>query len=183
VGSRRGTKPCRRDEWPEKRLKVTLLSGWSAWTGPISGSSLRLTVILSTLAMGPAVAPAQRASGSLGVSAMVLPPVMMQPAGLTSFRVESDGTARLETTAPIAGAASLIVMSTVSSSANGFVPVALPPARVRAMPRKEWLEGATRPTAAPAARWHYDVDLGTPPVRSGSQDVSVRISYLIVPGT
>jgi hypothetical protein len=174
---------CLRDGWLAKRLNVALMSGWSAQIRSMSGSSLWIAVVVATLTMAPVAAPAQRVSGSLGVSATVLPPVMMQPVELASFRVERDVIARLETTAPIAGAASLIIMSTVSSSANGFVPVAQPPERVRAMPRREWLASATRPTAPQAARWRYEVDLGSPPVGSGSPDVSVRISYLIVPGT
>ena len=142
-----------------------------------------MAVVLTTLAMAPTVAPAQRANGSLGVSATVLPPIMTRPAELTSFQVERDGTARLETTAPGAGAVSLIVMATVSSSANGFVPVAQPPVRVKAMSRTQRLDRAASSAEASDAHWRYEVELGSPPVGSESQDVSVRISYLIVPGT
>jgi hypothetical protein len=97
--------------------------------------------------------------------------------------VERKGVARLETTTPIAGAVSLIVMSTVASSANGFVPVAQPPALVEAAPRREWAEGATPSTEVRASRWGYEVRLGPTPTGPDSNDVAVRITYLIVPGT
>jgi hypothetical protein len=116
----------------------------------------------------------------LGVSATVLPPIIRQAVELVSFRVVRKGIARLETTTPIPGAVSLIVMSTVSSSANGFVPVAQSPALVEAAPRREWAEGATLSPDAQAARWGYDVPT---PVEPDSDDVSVRIHYIIVPGT
>lgn len=139
--------------------------------------------MLTTLAAAPSVALGQRANASLGVSATVLPPIIGRAAELISFRVERTGIARLETTTPIAGAVSLIVMSTVSSSANGFVPVAQSPALVEAAPRREWLEGAMRSTEARASRWGYEVPLGSTPAGPDSTDVSVRITYLIVPGT
>ena len=138
---------------------MAFLSGWSTRTRTISDSWL-----------------------SLGVSATVLPPIPTQSMELISFRVDRNGIARLETTTPIAGAVSLIVMSTISSSANAFVPVSQAPALVKATHRTEWLEAATRSTESRASRW-YEVDLGSPPVGSEVHDVLVRISYLIVPGT
>jgi hypothetical protein len=119
----------------------------------------------------------------LGVSATVLPPITTQPAAVISLRMERDGVARLETTTPVAGAVSLIVMRTVSSSANGFVPIAQAPALVKATPRSEWLEAATRSTDPRASRWCYEIELGPAPARSESHDVVVRITYLVVPGT
>jgi hypothetical protein len=74
-------------------------------------------------------------------------------------------------------------MSTVSSSANGFVPVAQAPARVTATFHPERLEAAMQPTDSRASRWRYEVDLGPAPSRSEPRDVSVHINYLIVPGT
>lgn len=151
---------------------------------PRSGSWLSLTVIPATLAMAPALAPAQRVSGSLSVSATVLPPIVPQPAELISFAVERAGIARMETTVPVAGAVSLIVMPTVSSSANGFAPIQQAPALVRPTHRAELVDASSGPTESPTSRWHYQVELG--PVAGRSEqpdDVSVRINYLIVPGT
>jgi hypothetical protein len=161
-------------------MEVAFPSGRSAWTGSINGSWLSLAVLLMMLATNPAVALAQRVGASLGVSATVLPPIIRQAVELGWFRVVRQGIARLETTTPIPGAVSLIVMSSVSSSANGFVPVAQPPALVEAAPRREWGEGATLSPDARAARWGYDVPT---PVEPDSDDVSVRIHYIIVPGT
>jgi len=171
------------EAWLEKRLDVAPLPGWSTRSRTSSGSWLSLALILTTLAVAPALAQAQRVSGLLGVSATVLPPIVTLAVELTSFRAGRNGIARLETTTPSAGAVSLIVMSTVSSSGNGFVPVAQAPALVTATHRREWLEAAAPSTDTRAARWRYDVELGPTPSRSEMHDVSVRISYLIVPGT
>jgi hypothetical protein len=162
---------------------VAFPAGRSTWTGSISGAWLSLAVVLATLATTPAVALAQRVGASLGVSATVLPPIIRQAVELVSFRVVRKGIARLETTTPIPGAVSLIVMSTVSSSANGFVPVAQPPALVEAASRRDWAEGATLSPDARAPRWGYEIQLARTPVGSDSNDVAVRITYLIVPGT
>ena len=102
---------------------------------------------------------------------------------LRSFRVDRDGTARLEMTSPITSSVSAIVMSTVSSSVSGFVPVAQPPALVRGTPRRLWREGATRSSESRAPQLRYEIELGPAPERSTSHDVSVRVTHLIVPGT
>lgn len=100
-----------------------------------------------------------------------------------SFRVERNGVAQLETTPPYYGAVSAIVMSTVSSSANGFIPVARPPALVKAT-RGNALFEATRSAAdSVASRWRYEIPLDATPGRTEPHDVIVRITYLIVPGT
>jgi hypothetical protein len=161
---------------------VALLPGWSARTRS-EYSSLALALILTTLVPAPTVAWAQRANGLLGVSATVLPPILTHGVELTSFRVERNGVALLETTTPAAGAVSLIVMSTVSSSANGFVPVAQAPALVRPTQRPERPDTPTRTIDSRASRWRYELELGPVPSRSEPHDLSVRISYLIVPGT
>ena len=144
-------------------------------------SWLSVAVLFTTVVAVPAAALAQRVSGVLGVSATVLPPIMTTAVNPFLLRLLPNGVARLETTAPFAGAVSLIVMSTVSSSANGFVPVAQPPFLVKPTPRKELLEGTSGSNEAP--RWWYDVDLGPRQSRSEANDVTVRITYLIVPGT
>jgi hypothetical protein len=160
-----------------------LLAGWSRWTRRAWRAWPSLAVILTALATAPAITWAQQISGALGVSLVVLPPVSTQPVDVMSFRVDQDGIARLETTAPIAGSMSAIVMSTVSSSASGFVPQARAPALVNATCRPEWLEATIRPHYSRAPQLCHEVDLGPASVRSQSRDVSVRISYLVVPGT
>lgn len=133
--------------------------------------------------MAPTVAVAQSVSGTLSVSATILPPIMTPSADPISFRIERNGTARLETTPPTAGTVSLIVMSTVASSANGFIPVAQPPALVRATHGSQQVEATAGSTEHRASRWHYEIPLGEPSDRSEPHDVTVRITYLIVPGT
>jgi len=139
-------------------------------------------MICTTHAFIPAHALAQTVSGSLSVSATILPPVTTPPVKPLSFRVERDGTARLETTSPFAGAVSAIVMSTVASSANGFTPVPQRPALVSATPSREHLE-ASAASAVVAPRWRYAIPLDAPADRTATHDVTVRITYLIVPGT
>ena len=150
-------------------------SHWRAWRS--------LAPMLTALATAPASTEAQQVGGALGVSLTVLPPVSTSPVTLRSFRVDRDGIARFETTPPITGPASAIVMSTVSSSVSGFVPVAQPPALVRGTPRRLWRDGTTRTRDLRASPWRYEIELGPAPERSTSHDVSVRLTHLIVPGT
>ena len=133
--------------------------------------------------MAPARALAQSVSGSLAVSATILPPIRTQAVEPLSFHVERNGTGRLETTAPFSGAVSAIVMSTVASSANGFTPVPQRPALVAATPTSEQLEASAASNTDEVARWRYDVPLDASPDRSEPHDVTVHITYLIVPGT
>ena len=160
-----------------------LLAGWSTWTRRAWRAWPSLVVILTALATAPAITWAQHLSGALGVSLVVQPPAGTQPVNVISFRVGRDGIARLETTSPIVGAVSAIVMSTVSSSANGFVAQARAPALVNATCRAEWLEATIRPRDSRAPQLCHELDLGPASRRSQSHDVSVRISYLVVPGT
>ena len=162
---------------------MALPSAWSTQIRSSASAWLSLAAILTVLGTGPTILSAQQVSGALGVSLTVLPPVSTQPVELSSFRVERNGIAQMETTAPVAGPVSVIVMSTVSSSANGFVPVARAPALVNARRRTEWLEATTRPTDSRVPGLRYEVDLSPRPFRTESHDVSVRITYLVVPGT
>ena len=133
--------------------------------------------------MTPVHALAQSVGGSLSVSATILPPITTPAVKPLSFRVERGGVARLETTSPFAGAVSAIVMSTVSSSANGFTPVAQRPALARATRGTELLEATAVSADSVTSRWRYDVPLDPTADRSAPRDVTVRITYLIVPGT
>lgn len=147
---------------------------------------LPLVAMLTALAVAQPAAQAQYVNGSIAVSATILPPAPKQATRLIAFSVERSGIARLESTAPIPGAVSQIVMWTVSSSANGFVPVEQPPLRIYANPRPEAPELPASARASRAARLRYEVDLGgasSSPSESSPRDVTVRINYLIVPGT
>jgi hypothetical protein len=163
---------------------VAMPARWhSYWEGRLS-----LAAVLSALAVARPVARAQSVNGSMTVSATILLAPVAPATRLLAFSVESDGkSARLETTAPVAGAVSFIVMRTVSSSANGFLPVAQAPLRVHAATHRQ-----NSPALAPSSRnpraapLRYEVDLGGtsgPPPGSGSRSVTVRIHYVIVPGT
>jgi len=135
------------------------------------------------LATMPPAAPAQGVSSAMAVSATVLPPIGTQTLRGVSFSVARNGIGRLEAPAPIAGAVSQIVMVTVSTSTNGFVPIAQAPVWVMATRRGNEFEITARSRDAPAPQVRYEIDLGPAPLGSDPHDVSVRISYLIVPGT
>lgn len=151
----------------------------------LSRSRLTLAAMLAVLSLARPAAYAQNVNGSLAVSATILPPVPKQETRLTAFSVGRDGKAQLETTGPVAGPVSQIVMWSVSSSATGFVPVEQPPMRIRAAHAAEPMAPtSSRGTRATPLR--FGVDLGATqgsPVDSSSHDVTVRIHYLIVPGT
>lgn len=149
----------------------------------ISTSRRVLAMMLMALATAPTVARAQDAGGSIGVSLTILPPVTTQAVQLLAFGVERDGTARLETTTPMESSTSLIVMTTVASSASGFVPIAQAPSLVRTTRRPEAPESLASSTDSPAPRLRYEVDLGRPQDGPAPRDASVRISYLVVAGT
>ena len=151
----------------------------------LSESRLTLAAMLTALSLARPAAHAQNVNGSLAVSATILPPVPKQETRLTAFSVGRNGNAQLETTAPGAGPVAQIVMWSVSSSANGFVPVEQPPMRILAAHATE-PNAPTSSRGVPATRLRFGVDLGAvqgSPVDSTSHDVTVRIHYLIVPGT
>ena len=123
----------------------------------------------------PANAAAQRVGGSIGVSLTILEPVTTRGVEVTGFRVDKDGRATLETTAPTTGQTSQLVMARVSSSANGFQPVEQAPVLVA---------GDRRDAAASAAsRMSYRVDVGGAGAAGAPRDVQLRIEYLAVAGT
>jgi hypothetical protein len=145
----------------------------------LKDARLLLAAMLAVLPVSRPTAHAQNVSGALAVSATILPPAPSTETRLTAFTVGRDGVARLETTAPVATSASQIVMWSVSSSTNGFVPVAQPPMRIQAARRGE-------PETPTTARLRFGIDLGdtsSAPTDSSTRDVTVRIQYLIVPGT
>jgi len=139
--------------------------------------------MLMVLVAIPAIAPAQSVSGAMAVSARILPPIDTRPPELISFSVARTGIARLETAAPIAGGVSQIVMITISSPTNSFAPLAQPPVLVRATRRNRSAAMTALTDTSTAQRLGFAVDVGRPAADSSAHAVSVRITYLIVPGT
>jgi hypothetical protein len=142
-----------------------------------SHSMLRSMTLFAALALfgaTPSLVRAQRVGGSVGVSLTILQPVATQAVRVTSFSVDANGVARLETTAPTSGETSQLVMASVASSTNGF-------ARVRQAPAV--LRGAGTATADAARRMSYLVNVGEPGSATQRRDVELRIEYLAVAGT
>jgi len=147
---------------------------------------ISLATILILLATAQRTARAQSVNGAISVSATIMPPIPTHALRLIAFRVERDGIGRLETAAPVAGSVSQIVMWTVSSSANGFAPVEQAPMLIEAAPHGVSPAIGTLSGRTSMVRVHCEVDLGATdgaPPGSTSREVTVRISYLIVPGT
>ena len=166
-------------------------SRWNAVVGmrmsarlSCSGAWLSSVAMLVAL-LAPRRASAQRTHGSLGVAATILPAVPTHAARLISMNVERDGIVRLETAPPRIGSVTQIVMCTVSSSANGFVPVEHAPILVEMLrgdsPGRAPLQSGRR---APQVRFDLDVaPSGAVAPDSSTRDVTLRIDYLVVPGT
>ena len=146
---------------------------------------LSSVAMLAVLLMARPTAHAQSVNGSLAVSATILPPVPRLETRLTAFSVGRDGVARMETRSSIAAPVSQIVMWSVSSSTNGFLPVMQPPMRIQAAQRQK-SEDSASPLATREMRLRFGVDLGgtgSSPADSSARDVTVRVHYLIVPAT
>jgi hypothetical protein len=152
-------------------------------TYSLANLSLMLATVGMVLATIPATARAQRVSGTLGVAATILPPDGSQAPQLISVSLAPSGIAHLETAPPIAGAVSQIVMVTVSSPTNSFAPIVHAPLLVLATSAENRSGATTTTETSPAWRQDYSVDLGLPPDGSITDSVSVRITYLIIPGT
>ena len=142
--------------------------------------------MLAALGAALPAAHAQRASGSLGVAATILPAIPAHAARLITLDVERDGILRLAMAPPRVGSVTQIVMTTISSSANGFVPLKQEPMLVETMPRRgsRELEPRQADGGDPVMRFELDVGRrGAVPPAFDTRDVTVRISYLVVPGT
>lgn len=150
----------------------------------LSEARLLLAAMFAVLLVSHPAAHAQNVRGSLPVSATILPPVPRPETRLTMFSIGRDGRAQLQTTSSIAVPVSRIVMWSVSSSTNGFVPVMQPPMRIQARRRE-----SDAPASSPDAqqmRLRFGLDLGDidrSPSDSSTREVTVRIHYLIVPAT
>jgi hypothetical protein len=152
----------------------------------LSEARLSLVAMLAVRLIAAPTAHAQNVNGSLAVSATILPPAPGQETRLTAFTVGRDGIARMETTTSIAAPVSRIVMWSVSSSANGFVPVTQAPVRIQAAQHRD-SEDLASSLGTRQMRLRFGVDLGgtgsSSPADSSVRDVTVRIHYLIVPAT
>jgi hypothetical protein len=165
----------------ESPCRVVMSVRWHS----LSEARLSLVAMLEVLLVARPTARAQNVNGSLAVSATILPPVPGQETRLTAFTMGRDRIARMETTTSIAAPVSRIVMWSVSSSANGFVPVPQAPMRIQAAQRQASGDSAS-PLETRQMRLRFRVDLGgtgTIPADSSARDVTVRVHYLIVPAT
>jgi hypothetical protein len=152
-------------------------------TYSLANLSLLLATVSMVLATMPATARAQSASGTLGVAATILPLDKSQAPQLVSVSLAPTGVARVQLAPPIAGAASQIVMVTVSSPTNSFAPIVHAPVLVLAPSAANSSGVTTTSETSPERRQDYSVDLGLTQDGSSSDSIAVRITYLIVPGT
>jgi hypothetical protein len=146
---------------------------------------LTCALLFAVLALAWPPAGAQNVNGSLAVFATILPPIERQETRLTAFRMARDGGAHVEMTGPVARSVSQIVMWTVATSPNGLVPVEQTPLLIEAA--REPAPESPMPSRDPrATRLRFDVGLGETSgaaTDSSPRNVTVRIHYLIVPGT
>jgi hypothetical protein len=137
-----------------------------------STPTTRTTLLATALLLGlgsAAHGQSLRAGGSIGVSMTILQPVATQSVRVVGFDVDRNGLATVETTAPMTGPVSHIVMASVSGGANG--------ASV-AMPARAGVPVAASP------RPSYVVDLGRVARQSATgQPIQLRVQYLTVAGT
>ena len=145
---------------------------------------LLLAAMLAVLFMSRPTAHAQNVHGSLAVSATILPPAPQPETRLSAFSIGRDGVAQLETTSSIAVPVSRIVMWSVASSTNGYVPVMQPPMRIQARRREPGASASSRDSQQMRLRFGIGLDdIGLSPTDTATRDVTVRIHYLIVPAT
>ena len=158
-------------------------SACSAQTLSVANLWLTVATIAFVHITVPAVAPAQSVSGAMAVSATVLPPDGARSPELISVSVARPGIARLETRAPTAATVSQIVMVTLSSPTSSFPPMVQDPTLVPATRRRNaWGAAPTPGDTSVAPRLSYEVHVGRPSLGPNAVPISVRVSYLIVPG-
>jgi hypothetical protein len=158
-------------------------SPWITLAYSLSNLTLFFIAIFMVLVTVPVVVAAQSVSGAMAVSATVLPPDRSRAPQLISFSVARTGLARLETAAPMAGAVSQIVMVTISSPTNRFAPVRQAPTLVTATHGINRLGATMSSDTSAAQRRAFEIDVGRLTTAENQDTVSVRITYLIVPGT
>jgi hypothetical protein len=140
---------------------------WSHWM-TLAGLLAALVLVV-----GPRRAVAQRVGGSIGVSLTVLQPAGTRAVEVTRFSVARDGTASLRTTAPTTAPVSQLVMTRISSSANGFVSTMQAPALLRG-------DGAADVAERELS---YQLNVGRSSATGAPRDVRLRVEFLTVAGT
>lgn len=136
------------------------------------GQLIARSAIVIAMSMSGRVAFAQaqaaRADGAMGVSLTILQPVATKAVALLGFSVDRAGMVRFETSAPVSGPTSQVVMTSISSSRSSAAPVEQAPTMVGGAP----------------ARFSYLVDVGNDERAStGQRPVTLRIQFLAVAGT
>ena len=142
-----------------------------------SSLALLLAVAAVALALTPDRASGQRVGGSIGVSLTVLEPVATRSVQVTNARVGRDGVATVETTAPMSGPTSQLVMSRIVNASNGHAPVP----RAHLVPADRGL--AAQDGAHVLARITHRIGVADATRPAGTRDVQLRIEYLTVAGT
>lgn len=151
-----------------------------------SGAWLSSVTMLAALAAAPPAAHAQHVNGSLSVAATILPPIPAHAARLITLDAHRSGIVRLETAPPRIGSSSQLVVCTMASSATAPASVEEGPPRVETVQRCGSLELAPSRLGGGEPRMRFELDLGRTVVSSpgsGMREVTVRVDYLIVPGT
>jgi hypothetical protein len=151
-----------------------------------SGAWLSSVTMLAALAAARPAAHAQRANGSLSVAATILPATPAHPARVIALEAGRSGTVRLETAPPRVGASSQLVLCTAASSATASVPVDEGPMLAETVQRCGSLELAPSRLGGGEPRMRFELDLrrtGVSSRGSGTREVTVRVDFLIVPGT
>jgi len=110
----------------------------------------------------------QQLAGAIGASITILQPIAGQPVRVTSFSVDRNGVARLETTIPTWARTSQLVMTRVSSSTKDVV--------------REPSASALVP-ADTALRMRFLVNVGRAPEDTDPRQLELRVQYLTVAGT
>jgi hypothetical protein len=129
---------------------------------------LAATLIVATSG-APSVGRSQQVAGSIGVSLTILQSIASQSIRVTSFSVDRNGVARLETTVPASARTSQLVMTRISSSSTGVASEVQPSALV--------------PPSSTELRLGYLVHLGRVPRNARARRVELRVEYLTVAGT
>ena len=144
-----------------------------------------VTMVAALVAPRPA-AHAQHVNGSLSVAATILPASPAHPARLIAFDARRNGIARLETAPPRIGTSAQLVTCTMTRSESAPGPVDQGPLLVKTVQRCGSLQLGPSRQGSGGSRMRIELDLGrsgTSSHGSGTRDVTVRIDYLVVPGT
>jgi hypothetical protein len=129
-------------------------------------------LIAGLLLLTAGTVTAQNVGGSIGVSLTILQPVTTQAVQIVGFNVDRTGMATVETTSPVTGAATQLVMTNVSSSSSRFVPQQQASSLVRGEQQQRT-----------PARISYQVNVGKHVHGVDREPVQLLVQYLAVAGT